>query len=769
LNHKRQRVRRYLSRPVSGTHQGWVDVGIGTIVPDPHVHFVVIGCHLVHDEKIDIRGTVWFDDIRLGGLPRLLLSTNSPTHFFETDQSIRIAADIQGLGPGHRYQLSLGLEDEAGRILESKVFPLDPLASSDSPGSGPKPADKAAVRRSPILWELPPQSNGTYRLWATLEQDGESFLQERASFAVMDGADADEASEFGWSISRGPGKMPLSALTATTAEAGIHWLKLPLWSTADPKQEAKAVEMVKLLEQLDRRGMTVVGLLSDPPDQLTRKFANNTVGVSKVFTLPPDVWYSSLEPVIARYSFHVRDWQLGDETDASFVGLASLPQTISKVKREFDRIGRDVRIGLHWNWNHPLPADRDLRNVFYVLGGDSPGTAAELQSALAPSQAAGVPRWVNLQPLPNTKYTDDERSADLVRRIVAAKIGKADAIFATDPFDPAHGLLNADGSPTGLFLPWRTTALALGGATYLGELVLPRSSHNAVFLHRGEVVLVAWSEAPVAELVSLGEKVKICDVSGRSRPAEIDRTTGQQILPVQPVPVFVRQCAEPLARWQLAVQFEKGRLSSEYGGHPDALIGRNTFSQGVSGTVVLHLPKEWEVEPDHWTIQLAAGEQFRLPMVLSFPPNSSLGSFNASIDFDIAADRPYKFTVHRQFQLGLGDISLEVIDRKLPDGRLEIEQRITNGTEPLEILNFNCSLFVPGQKRQKQVVTKLGKGVDYKFYHLDNADAMRGHELWIRAEQVNGNRVLNYKFQVGSDAPPEKPQSRKSAPPARRN
>jgi hypothetical protein len=166
---------------------------------------------------------------------------------------------------------------------------------------------------------------------------------------------------------------------------------------------------------------------------------------------------------------------------------------------------------------------------------------------------------------------------------------------------------------------------------------------------------------------------------------------------------------------------------------------------------------------------LAAGEQFRLPMVLSFPPNSSLGSFNASIDFDIAADRPYKFTVHRQFQLGLGDISLEVIDRKLPDGRLEIEQRITNGTEPLEILNFNCSLFVPGQKRQKQVVTKLGKGVDYKFYHLDNADAMRGHELWIRAEQVNGNRVLNYKFQVGSDAPPEKPQSRKSAPPARRN
>jgi hypothetical protein len=764
LNHKRQRVRRYLSRAVAGTHRDWVRVEIQGIVPDARVRFIVIGCHLVQDEKLDIRGHVWFDDLKLAALPRLKLSMNSPTHFFQQEDPIRIAADIQGLDPQHDHQLLLRLENGAGQLLQNEKFSLPPLMPADPKPADPmladpnaadpnaadsKPSESGAARRPPVIWNLPPQTNGTYRLWATLEQNGKFFLQEQASFAVMQAAQIDEASEFGWTVSRGPGTMPLGALADTAAEAGIRWLKLPLWSTADPQQEAKAVELAKLLAQLDRRGIAVVGLLNDPPRQLTRKFANNTVGVSKVFTLPPDVWYPSLEPVIARYSFHVRHWQLGDEADNSFVGLTTLPQTLSTVKREFDRIGRDVHIGLHWDWNSTLPTGANLRNVFYAVGGEGPLPEAELLAALERSQRVRAPRWVNLQPLSNAKFNDEQRSADLVRRIVAAKIGKAEAIFATDPFDPAHGLLNPDGSPTDLFLPWRTAALALGGATYLGRLTLPENSSNAVFARGSEMVLFVWRDLPAVESVSLGKDLEVCDIWGRSRPAEVDPATGRHNLPVGPVPVIVRQCAEPLVRWQLAVQFEKGRLSSEYGGHADALIGRNSFPQGVSGTVTLNLPKEWEVEPNHWTIQLAAGEQFRLPVVLSFPPNSSLGVFDASIDFDISADRPYKFTVHRQFRLGLGDIALDVIDRRLPDGRLEIEQRITNNTEPLEILNFNCSLFIPGHKRQRQMVIKLGKGMDYKFYHVPDADAMRGQELWIRAEQINGNRVLNYKFRVG--------------------
>ena len=161
------------------------------------------------------------------------------------------------------------------------------------------------------------------------------------------------------------------------------------------------------------------------------------------------------------------------------------------------------------------------------------------------------------------------------------------------------------------------------------------------------------------------------------------------------------------------------------------------------------MPKDWKLDPGRWNIQLGANEAVRLPLVLTFPPDSRLGDIKSSIDFDISADRPYKFTVYRPYVLGLGDILLQATTRVLPDGRLEIEQRIFNNTEPIEVLNFNCQLFVPGHKRQRISVTKLGKGEDKKFYHIPDAESMQGKEIWIRAEQSNGKRILNYKWSVG--------------------
>ena len=88
-------------------------------------------------------------------------------------------------------------------------------------------------------------------------------------------------------------------------------------------------------------------------------------------------------------------------------------------------------------------------------------------------------------------------------------------------------------------------------------------------------------------------------------------------------------------------------------------------------------------------------------------------------------------------------------DRPLPDGTLEIEQLITNNTSPEEVLNLECSLFVPGQKRQIKSVTKLGRGLSRKLYHVPGAEELHGRELWIRAEQLDGRRVLNKRWTVG--------------------
>jgi hypothetical protein len=373
----------------------------------------------------------------------------------------------------------------------------------------------------------------------------------------------------------------------------------------------------------------------------------------------------------------------------------------------------------------------------------------------ASSISTAYNRWVLLKPLAKTQHTPEQRGEDLVKRMVAAKMSGADAIFVQDVLDEEHGLLNPDGSPTLLYLPWRTTALALQGAKYLGSLQMPGGSRNFLFQREGrkDVVMFIWNDEPVTETIYLGEATEFTAINlwGEQLHLPTSPETGQQQLSVGPMPLVIRGCSEPIARWRLAMQFETGRLASATGVHRENILGRNTFAQGVSGTVTLNIPPEWDVEPRAFPLQAGRGESYRLPMQITLPPNATLGTERLALDVEIDADRKYRFRVYRPPQIGLGDVELSVIDRRLENGVLEIEQTLTNKTSPLESLDFECSLFIPGSKRQKKLVTRQGAGQSLKLYYAPDADALKGQELWLRAEQINGRRVLNYRWTIGKD------------------
>jgi hypothetical protein len=263
--------------------------------------------------------------------------------------------------------------------------------------------------------------------------------------------------------------------------------------------------------------------------------------------------------------------------------------------------------------------------------------------------------------------------------------------------------------------------------------------------------MVIWNSQPTVEEYYLGEQAEAVDLWGQRKKLVIDPATHAQTLEVGTTPLIIRGCSVPVAQWRLAVKYAQGRIASESGAHEEAIVGRNTFPQGLTGKVTVHFPSGWDIDPVQWSLHAASGEDFRLPMLLTFPRDprdATLGEFRTWIDFEVSADRPYKFRVYRPYRLGLGDVDLKVTSRRTPDGRLEVEQRVINNTEPLEILEFNCSLFIPGQIRQRHFVTRLGKGEDQRFYFLPNADALRGEELLLRAEQVDGRRVLNFRWKV---------------------
>ena len=240
-----------------------------------------------------------------------------------------------------------------------------------------------------------------------------------------------------------------------------------------------------------------MGLLHNPPPSLRRKLAlPETPVAANIFTTDPAIWYPALEPVLSRLAFRVQAWQLGSDDDNSFVGYAQLNEKITVVKKYLDRICQNVNLTLGWGWLDQEPVAKHAPWRFLSMSADPSLTSQELATYLRAGASRTVGHWVHLRPLDRDEFDTATRAADLVLRMTEAKAQGAAAIFLPEPFDDRRGVMNEDGTPGELLLPWRTAAVTLSGQllTYLGNLVLPAGSQNRLFGRGDEAVLVVWSD-----------------------------------------------------------------------------------------------------------------------------------------------------------------------------------------------------------------------------------------------------------------------------------
>jgi len=732
LDGRKVRIGRHVTAAITGTNNEWVRVRIGPIEPVDGQHYLVVGCHLVRGDGIDLKGAAWFDDVRVSRTPLLAL-TGGDGRFLRPAQSTRLGVNVTGLERDASYRLSLSVKDVAGAELDH--------AERDLAVSSVDVEAESAPLATP--WAIPGTGTGFYRLEADLKLAGQVVARREAAFVVTDTAPPSEESPFGWAFQELPREMTAETFAVAVTDAGLGRVKLPLWREASDR--GAALRAGDFIERLVERDIDVVGVLDPPPDDLRRKFAADWSGTGEIYQLSPEIWSPALEPLVARYGARIRRWQLGRDGDASFPGIADLPLAVREVRRAFDRVGRNTQIGVPWPTEKSLPT---------LPGGFVSVSAPD--SIPRSEQGLGSPEvWVAIRPLPAEGNDYATRAADLVKQVIAARATGANAIYIADALDSERGLLGHDGSPTELLLPWRTAAIALRGPVDLGPLPLTGGSRSRAFAGGDSATVVVWNDEPVTELFTPGGMPTLVDVWGRTSPLTPDLETGRVELAVGPSPLFLVGASAPLLRWQIEAGFEHARLRSQHGRQPQAIVGANPFSQGVSGRVTLKMPRGWEADQVSWPLRLAAGETFRFPFNVSLPTDASLGMHDLELDFEIQADRSYQFIVKRQILVGLGELEIEVTGQPLSDGRLEVVQTLTNLTNPPEVLNFRCDLFVPGAQRQRQYVVKLGPGRDTKRYYLPNAQSLIGHELRLRAEQENGRRVLNYRWVVGEDDQPK--------------
>ena len=741
----------------------WRTIQLGPVEPrDPSITRVTMNLSVQRSSKGDLQGQVSLGDVWLARQPRIDVSTNNACNVYTQLDSVDVNCVLSGIREQHP-EIDFQLLDEANNELQREHFRLAGTPIVDDPDRGTSTADgnKAPEQyECRKTWHPKIPDYGFYRVVVLMQSartanddagEERKLASRTVNLVVVPPLLMPRRGEFGWTLPDGDKPLSFQDLSRVLPEVGINWVKVPLWF--DATNPRRGDEIIRFVELLGASNVDVVGIIDQPPVQAgPAAKALRGASIAEVLSQESTAWATALEPVMTRLSLRVRWWQLGSDYDTSFAGLQGLTKRIADLRTALFRYGQDVRLGMSWDWAGVNSHAGDVTWDFEQYCTDKQPSDAKFAEFLALPHSNSAKRWMMIDPPGKSGYasggqsTFDARATELVKRMITAKVNGADAIIVAKPFNNENGLMRANGTPTELLLPWRTTAAMLGGAQYIGQIQLPGGSENRVFLRGdGQVVMVVWNAQPTHETLYLGSQVQQINLLGKSKPAE---TRGkEQVLEVGPTPTFALGLHEAVTRWRMGAEFERRQIPSIFAKpHPNALRFKNYFPQGVGGTVKIvtlqdravaegggqevnvvpgYTSDRWTIDPPQTTFQLAANAEMRFPFDIQLK-SVWYGRKPVRIDFTIEADEKLEFSIYRDLEIGTEDLALEVKSYLDKEGTLIVEQMMTNSA--LHTADFKCSLRAQGHRPQRMQVYRLGKNTDRKVYLVEDGSDLAGRE-----------------------------------------
>ncbi|TWU00516.1 hypothetical protein Pla108_14680 [Botrimarina colliarenosi] len=782
----------------------WREVDLGDFRPiDEDIDRVYLHFDYERGDRGDLEAEIAIADLRLYRLPSIRIQTDSRYNVYTNVKDVKVTCSLSGIleqNPEVRFELldatnkSIGdggsLQIDGEIIAESRT-----LASDIVDGFG---SDKSSYEGH-TTWHPPIPTWGFYRVKVGMYRaDTDVPIGEARSITlavVREKLEESEQGEFGWSLPLADEPLPFNVLQELLPLAGVRMLKIPVWF--EPGDEQRGEAIMRFAEQLAARGIETIGILEDPSLRaIDPRSHEEPPPIEGLLSSDPSYWTPLIDHIITRLSLRIRWWQLGHDNDTSFVGYDRLVEQIGAIRNQIFRFGQDIRMGIGWRWDHARTWDGPYTWDFEQMSGREAMNAEGLEAAFQAAPPSPAQRWVVVAPpevnntIPEGANPDDpndpllraamvnrhlERVRDFVKQILVAKMNGANGIFVSNPFsgsakvaDGQTGVMNADGTPGELLLPWRTCARLLGGAKYLGSIRLPNASSNWLFRRPdGRVVMVLWNleseiehanDAPIEETLYLGDSIQTIDVWGTAAKPELRE--GRHVIRVGQMPRFVLGLDEGIARWRMEMEFASNAVPSVFGLRQDnALLLHNTFKQGIGGSVRIFIPArgvgnealsttpsaEWDVSMDEAQFNLGADESTRATMGIKLE-EATFGPQVVRCDFEITADRDYRFSVWRELTVGLENISLEVTSFITPEGALVIEQRMSNSSGvPAD---FKCTLQADNRRPKRTQVFQLDKEVDKKRFTYLNSEALIGTVMRLKIVEADGERSLIHRFRV---------------------
>jgi hypothetical protein len=702
------------------------------------------------------RGEFGFDAIRIFRTPRLSLSVDKPLPFYTTGEKIVLRCTANGM-TSEQPSIEFVLVDHAGQTVRSATKLLTPDAPQPSiliSTREPQPKFKSKPYwDGKVEWIIENLEPGYYEITTKLGKGKAGGFDLDEQFVVLPNEQPKAADpRFGWTMS--PRKnnlndMSTSRLLEILRFGHVGKVKLPIWyDFQDPVASKSARDRI---DRLHMAGIGCVGVIASPPTSLLKHFPRHIPDESGSDLEDSLTVQTFLEPVMREMCVRISDFQIGWDYETELVANPRLRPSLESIKTLSSRYGQDAQLIAAKN---PTAPQADIAQIDrWQLHSTKPFTAAEAANANEKRQKPefGIQNpWLSLTPINATDYSLAVRVQDLAARmlqVASESVLQQTTAWISNPSDQQVGVLDVDGGPREMFLPFRSISRALSGMRQIGSLPIPSLGVNHLIVGGDQAKIIAWSTRPTTAQLYLGDNVTAHDVWGRSvKIGQVMTQNGtEQRIAIDKWPIIIDDIDVRAARWRMGIGLEDPRIDPLVGQIQELrVLFANPFGSRVAGQVTI-IAKSILVEDATANFDVEAKSNSVITVPVRVKPDANTAAAAIQMKFSVQGDASATFVVDQEIQVGTSDFTIETRYEINNDNQLRLTLEATNHKSiPL---SFNCILLVPDRPRERTQISGLKDQVT-KTITLDDASDLIGKTVWLRCEQIGSNRILNYRIEI---------------------
>ncbi len=675
-----------------------------------------LASELVHR---DAHAEAWLDDISIMRLPIVSMQLNMAHGVYvgETPTGIDIAMrDLDGTG----LRVDLRVLDAESRVIRERRL------------------DASTLLGGPARVVLEPLPAGLYAAQVTTHA-GQTLVSSHTRGFVRLNADCGGGGRQGFGIVADESIFEHGDLNvALMALLSPEMVKLPLWrvNQSDDEIVRGSAETDRLVDELLKLGIGVVGVFADLPPSLAADFEPPDRRLLKVLAGAPQVWRPWLALVLMRHGHRIHAWQVGSDGMTPPVDERLRDQALRNVRAEVQtligspRLVAPVRTGI----DGALPAaDAVAVRVPAHI-------AARGLAGMLPSQAAGQARWATLETRNPTRYDRRWRLFDYAQRLIECRSAGIEAVFVPQPWR----IEDAGGGP----VVWhqeeliilRTLNQALGGLSADRDIWIADGVRAQLFAdERGEhgalaVYADGQGTAPQRVAADLGQAAQLIDMWGNASPPEVRR--GDLVFDLDAMPLVIQPVEPWRGRMLDSFRLDEPGFGVQVQSQVRQISFVNTRTSRLRGDLKLIPPPGWRIAPALMSVSLAPGATFSEMVAFHLPTNQPAGRTVLTARLRALDDDFEGITLRAPIEVNAP--GLDVNAAAYVDGdHVRVIHRITNRTD--DALRLKSYLVSADRSRDVRLIRNLAPGqTTVREYRIDDVASVIGRHIRLTVEQVDG-------------------------------